>query len=344
MEEVALRVETGVGDAIDVVDVVVTVTSDHTVGDLAVAVAAFVGWPTSGDFVIRRGGVTIGVDPGDTVVGSGVVSGSTIAFSDAVRLTGAVAGAALDGSARGGDALHVDVIGGPDTGRSHRLGRPGRHPVGRDPAAVLRVDDPSVSRRHAVLVVDDAGAVVLEPVSGALNGVTVGGAEVIGPTPLTEHDVVRLGGTRIVVRRDVVAEASVPRSAVDLDVRPGPYRRPRVEPSGVEAFGPVPERHEGRRMPIVSIIAPLVLGVVMYAVFRHLQFLVLVLVSPVLVVASIVEDRRSGRRDLRRRLAAFEDDLAAHCERLSDACEHERRVRESAAPDLAELVRRVRSR
>lgn len=336
-----MRVEYGAGKS---VDVVVSVGPEHKVSELAVALGCFLGCADPVELIGRTGDRVATVDAAAPVVGSGLVSGSV------VRL-GVVGGSTEPGPDRSADegavtGPSVDVVGGPDTGRSFPLGGPGRYVVGRDASAAVCLDDPSVSRRHAVLIVDGDGKAVLHPLTAATNGLVVGGVDVTGPTPVSEHDVVRLGATRIVVRDVVISDRSAQSGArsPDVEVRPGPYRPSVIPSSEVEPFGPVPDRPEQRRPPVVSIVAPLGLGLVMFAVFGHLQFLLLVLVSPVLLVASVAEDRRSARREMGRRVEQFERDLSRYCERLSEMREREFRARHLAAPDLADLARRARSR
>jgi pSer/pThr/pTyr-binding forkhead associated (FHA) protein len=66
--------------------------------------------------------------------------------------------------------------------------------IGRSPAAGLTLDDVTVSRRHAVIVCDDAGTRVLDDRS--LNGIVVGGARV-GAATLCDGDVIELGRVRL---------------------------------------------------------------------------------------------------------------------------------------------------
>jgi pSer/pThr/pTyr-binding forkhead associated (FHA) protein len=66
--------------------------------------------------------------------------------------------------------------------------------VGRSPAAGLTLDDVTVSRRHAVIVRDDAGTRVLD--NRSLNGIVVGGARVSAAT-LSDGDVIELGRVRL---------------------------------------------------------------------------------------------------------------------------------------------------
>ena len=69
---------------------------------------------------------------------------------------------------------------------------PGESIIGRDKRCRIRLDDPAVSRRHArLLVVDER--LVIEDVK-SLNGFTVNGELVTGPTPLNDGDKVVLCG------------------------------------------------------------------------------------------------------------------------------------------------------
>jgi DNA-binding winged helix-turn-helix (wHTH) protein len=68
----------------------------------------------------------------------------------------------------------------------------GRHIVGRDAAATIRLDHRTVSRRHARLVVSARGTVIED--AGSKNG-TFLGTERVGTTarPLTDGDLLRVG-------------------------------------------------------------------------------------------------------------------------------------------------------
>src|SRR6188474_953254 len=69
--------------------------------------------------------------------------------------------------------VELHVTGGPDAGTVHPLGS-GEHGIGRAPEADLRIDDPDVSRLHAVASVGVAGVTVAD--LDSTNGTGVGGA------------------------------------------------------------------------------------------------------------------------------------------------------------------------
>jgi DNA-binding winged helix-turn-helix (wHTH) protein len=70
--------------------------------------------------------------------------------------------------------------------------------IGRDPGAVVYIDDPSVSRRHARIVVSD-GAATLEDL-GSKNGTFLGEARLQAPTPVSDGDTIRIGSVPLLVR------------------------------------------------------------------------------------------------------------------------------------------------
>jgi hypothetical protein len=69
--------------------------------------------------------------------------------------------------------------------------------VGRGPECQLAVDDPLVSRKHAVLRVTGAGVVAAD--LGSRNGVLVNGVKLDGPRDLVPGDKIRIGNQEIVV-------------------------------------------------------------------------------------------------------------------------------------------------
>ncbi|HEY8148783.1 MAG TPA: FHA domain-containing protein [Vicinamibacteria bacterium] len=88
--------------------------------------------------------------------------------------------------------------------------RPGVNLLGRDADAVAWIDSPTVSRRHARIVVgsDD---VVIEDLRSR-NGTFVGGRKVEGPVQLHDRDEIRLGSVTMTFRAWATSETeSAPR-------------------------------------------------------------------------------------------------------------------------------------
>ena len=75
----------------------------------------------------------------------------------------------------------------------------GENVIGRDPAVHVPIDDGSVSRHHARIVIDGFAA-RLEDL-GSKNGTFVQGRRVEGVVPLRDGDAIRLGSVALVFRR-----------------------------------------------------------------------------------------------------------------------------------------------
>jgi len=76
---------------------------------------------------------------------------------------------------------------------------PGENRIGRDREATVWVDDTSVSRRHARIVIDETGAATLEDL-GSKNGTYLKGRKIQGVTPLSDKDEVTIGNAAMTFR------------------------------------------------------------------------------------------------------------------------------------------------
>ena len=70
--------------------------------------------------------------------------------------------------------------------------------IGRDPDTTVRLDMPSVSRRHARIVVSTQGAVVED--LGSKNGTLLGKDRITSAAPLADLDELQVGSVRLTVR------------------------------------------------------------------------------------------------------------------------------------------------
>jgi DNA-binding winged helix-turn-helix (wHTH) protein len=102
--------------------------------------------------------------------------------------------------------------------------RPGENVIGRDEDAALWIDDNLVSRRHARIVIDEAGA-FLEDL-GSKNGTLLGGRKIESPARLADEDLITVGPASMIFRvlhqTGSTASANSPKSGIN-----GPRRRSR---------------------------------------------------------------------------------------------------------------------
>jgi hypothetical protein len=88
---------------------------------------------------------------------------------------------------------------------------PGENIIGRVEDGVAWIESPTVSRRHARILVE-AGQAVLEDL-GSKNGTFVRGERISAPTPLADGDVIRLG--RVSVTLHALRAGQTTRSGAD---------------------------------------------------------------------------------------------------------------------------------
>jgi DNA-binding winged helix-turn-helix (wHTH) protein len=99
--------------------------------------------------------------------------------------------------------------------------RPGENFFGRDQDAAVWIDDASVSRRHARILVEN-GSATLEDL-GSKNGTFVNGEPVRGPTRLSDGDEVEVGRAAMTFR--VLQQTGSTQTASGLKRRAKPARR-----------------------------------------------------------------------------------------------------------------------
>ena len=114
-------------------------------------------------------------------------------------------------------------------------------------------------------------------------------------TAVDRDDVIGLGATRVAFRPFVRAPGERVDQLGQIEFHRTPYRPPVITERAAGDLGRVPTRPEPRRFQVLTALAPLGAGLTMFAFTGQAQFLALTLMSPLVVVANWIEDRRSGR-------------------------------------------------
>ncbi len=255
---------------------------------------------------------------------------------------GLVTGAALHTRPRlpePGGNLEVAAVGGRGAGASTAFGPGGLVGIGRSGQCALRLADPEVSRVHAVVQLDAAGASVTD--SGSRNGVVWRGVRLAEPARLAEGDAFGVGETVVALRLADAADAPVEPPA-DGVLR---YNRPpRIQsPRQVAEFSAPgrPEKPRGMRIPMIAALLPLLLGGVVWWLFPGAgYFIIFLALSPVLLIANVVSDRRSGRKEHREAVRDYEARHAQIGAQLEVLADGQGRLGRRDEPDPA-LVRRI---
>ncbi|MGH3266993.1 MAG: FtsK/SpoIIIE domain-containing protein, partial [Trebonia sp.] len=240
--------------------------------------------------------------------------------------------------------VELSIVGGPNTSAQWTLGA-GRYEIGRDAAADVRIADPSLSRRHGVLVVSEGETTITDV--GSSNGIAIDGERlgVNAPRRLTAADTVELGRSLVTVRP--VGDAG--ETASDVPEHGGLVRfnrQPRVadprKPVRLELAAP-PESARRGRLPLAASAVPLVVGVVMFVVMNSPMMLVIAALSPIMAVTNYVVDRRRGAKSFGGGAARFQAETERALSELDAALAREVGERRKASPDVGELIERARS-
>jgi DNA segregation ATPase FtsK/SpoIIIE, S-DNA-T family len=321
-------------------DVVLVVEPDSTVGDAEQA--------------LRASLATEGLTPGLTgqlaqlarpALAPGIwVAGRPVALDTPIRFSPLREGAVVGVGGPVGVGMHdldvggvaeLRVVGGPDSGRVHRLSL-GEYVLGSAPEARVYVEDPSVAARQARLLVSP-GEVRWTPYEHAA-GAAVEGREITGAVILKPAQLIAVGETRL-----MVVPAQAPDAAlVPTDDGGLAYNRPpRLPPAPKKTTVEMPhEPGEGEKqpIPILATLAPLAFGVGLWAVTKNLSFLLFTVLSPMMYITNWVSTRRQGKTSHRQQVARYKSELAETRKRIADAARTERRLRRYDAPDPATVL------
>jgi hypothetical protein len=140
----------------------------------------------------------------------------------------------------------VVVTAGPEAGRRVELGE--EVAIGRQDADLV-VEDPEVSRRHAVLR-RSGGSVVLEDLDST-NGTFVNGERIRGPIKVGPGDQVRVGRTTLEIEPDQRADDTIVSMPLRPDQIPSSEARPSADVA-VESVSVPVESDEDATQPLPS--------------------------------------------------------------------------------------------
>jgi S-DNA-T family DNA segregation ATPase FtsK/SpoIIIE len=225
------------------------------------------------------------------------------------------------------------VVSGTDAGRVYELKR-GESTIGRSAHCDITLNDDMASRRHATIRVTD---IVEIADAGSTNGVSVDGAPIAGSSRLRPGSQVEVGDTVLVI--DLIDGQSEVVDAVDNRVEFNRPPRLNMPYPGVEMeLAPPPEQPRKPRLPMITAVIPLLMGAVLFLIFRSVLYVAFMALSPLMMVGSYFESKRTGRHDHRDRTAEWERFSSEQFETLDEARDAVVACRLAAHPGYAELL------
>lgn len=321
-------------------DIAVTIDATALVGDLATALytadPARAGMAVPDGLTLQvdpqrsRGGNTSSgrvLDPGQNLVEAGVRSGSLVTLLRG-RERPSTATAAEQ---RGPAVALLRVLGGPDAGAEFPLPAGVSH-IGRMPGSEVRLSDPLVSKRHARVLVGESVEIID---AQSANGLVLGGLRVqraaVGPA-----DTVLIGDTTVSIVQTQRPGTVAPESSA-IEFNRSPRVVPRFPVQKLRAPEP-PRKPEPAHLPLIGMLAPMLMGVVLFAVTRSALSILFIFLAPLMMLGMYFDQQRQARKQLRDAGLQFQLSLRALVERLTRLHADERQARHAEAPSVAEAL------
>jgi DNA segregation ATPase FtsK/SpoIIIE, S-DNA-T family len=174
---------------------------------------------------------------------------------------------------------------------------------------------------------------------GSANGIVIGDA-VVDRAVLRPGTVVVLGDTTLsVTLHDVAAASNDATGAVAFN------RSPRLDPqyAGIELKAPEPPKPAQRqRFPIVTLVAPIMMAGMIYAITRNPMSILFVALSPLMMIGGWFENRTANNKALEQATAHFRSSLVDLAVQLQYAADLEREGRRREHPSAGEIEVAVR--
>ena len=286
------------------------------------------------------------LDPSDALVLDGVVHLPDTLVEDVALVDGAFITSLSDREPNrsGIGNTWVGVIAGPHSGTCRRLDAHGTVAIGRDPSNDLVIANSSVSNRHAIIELDDAGARITD--LDSLNGTWIAGTAIRKATSLDEETHVQLGSSTSVLRSISHQDRPIGTSAQHRDASGKilinrPPRGPVISSPQPVQLPDEPAERLSPTLTVVSLLVPILFAAVMVVVLGSWRYAIFGLLSPVMAIGNWISGRRRVRREREGDVRTHRDAMSLLRRELSAASATERDRRRTIGPDLLEVRRRI---
>ncbi|MDR2113754.1 MAG: FHA domain-containing protein, partial [Bifidobacteriaceae bacterium] len=306
----------------------VTAEATATVANVAAAIyAGATGLPVETEQTFSLQVLSGDGEPEASLQPRSLLSETTLRSGQSVRV---VTWTQADTGSGSTPAARLRVIAGPNAGAVHKL-RLGPNVIGRDPSCDVVINDHLVSRSHARLVVSDRVEVVdLNSSNGVIVAGTLVDHAVVGP-----RDTLLMGDTALVVEQDPTqANGSV---AGDVEFNRSPLVRPPYRGREFAAPQP-PARPKPSKLPLVAMVAPLLMGVILFLATKNIMSIMFVALSPLISVGTYLDRRFTDTKSARAERERFDEDMERLRSDLTAALDEEHLARRAETLSLDAVV------
>ncbi|MET7764463.1 FtsK/SpoIIIE domain-containing protein [Streptomyces sp. NPDC005393] len=229
------------------------------------------------------------------------------------------------------------VAGGPGAGRVVRLAA-GVATIGTDRTCTLPVADaflPPVAVRVTVHI-DGRVAFVPSPDAQVLldDEPIEGGGEQQWPL----GGMLRVGDSLFVLDESAEPDAHLSATGEGGLAYNRPPRLSPLRPRARVTVPGMPTKGENARFQILASLIPLAFGLLMYFMTKQIYMLLFCLMSPVMMLGQWLSDARYGRKQHRKSIKQYRQEVVEHQAELLSLGKQEQRDRRVAHPDPAEIL------
>ena len=319
-------------------DLVLTAAADATVGDVATALTVSdpdgqgrsASWLAGG--TVPAGAVTLTVLDGQRVTLDPALPAADSGIKSGDHVTVAPAGDRYaDRAAQ--PVAQVTVLQGPDAGQRVPCPR-GNITIGRGNGCDLVLSDTLVSRRHVRLFLAPGSAEILD--LGSANGITLND-EPVSRGSWLPGDRLRIGDTVLGIEFAGAPAAAGPAHAATAAFNRSPVITGSYAGQAVET-PELPETERPPRFQLLPLLAPFVLGGVLFAVTKTAVMLIFVALSPLMMVANVIEGRMNASRGTKGSMTALRRELGELGQAADEAHAAEWRARNAEHPPTAQCL------
>lgn len=263
------------------------------------------------------------LDPSRSIIDSGLRSGSTVSIARNATVSAP--------RRRGRSVAVLRVLDGPDAGSEFPLPS-GNSSIGTAITNDVTLTDHGVADIHAAVTVGETIEIV--NLAGP-SGLRISG-QPVQRSVIGTSDVVQIANTALAVLH-TVRPGTTQTDTVAIEFNRSPRIVARFDTEEFDAPKP-PQLPEPTRFPIISILAPLIMGLVLLAVTRSMLAVLFVALSPLLMLGMYIDTKLQARKKYRQDSERFAEALRALVDNVIERQRVERAVRLSEAPALSQTV------
>jgi len=232
--------------------------------------------------------------------------------------------------------VEIKIAGGPAAGVVHRLSL-GEAYIGSANNATIVIADQSVPPLALRVLVDRSGGTQVAPFDGVQ--AMIDREPVTGPTPWAAGQQIAVGNTLIGLAPyeppDAALHPSDDGAGINFNRPPRLLPPPRVTRFHLPS---PPDKQQRRSLPILTALAPLLMGAGLYYLTHTVYVLAMCAMSPLMMIFNYMNSKKEGKRSYADKLAEYKERKANIERDAGAALEAERAQKRDDSPDPATVL------